>query len=62
MRDFPGNEGEIASSIKKFKDKRFAANRNREIILECEKAGVPLPEFLEIGLEALQSISGELGL
>ena len=47
---------------KKFKSKNFAAKCNREIILECEKAGVPLEEFLEIGLESLQKISDQLGL
>jgi len=47
---------------KKFKTKAFAANCDREIILECENAGVPLDEFLQLGLKALQDISDELGL
>lgn len=46
----------------RFKEKKFAAKCNRDIILECEKAGIPLDEFLQIGLESLQSIAGELGL
>lgn len=53
---------ELKSLKKRFKEKSFAANCRREIILECEKAGIPLDEFLEIGLKALQGIAGELGM
>jgi len=52
----------VQSLKKKFKNKAFAAKCNREIVLECERAGVPLDEFLEIGLSAIQGIAGELGL
>lgn len=52
----------LESLKKKFKNKAFAAKCNRDIILECEKAGIPLEEFLQIGLSSLQSIAGELGL
>jgi len=52
----------LPSLKKKFKDKSFAAKCNRNIILECEKAGIPLDEFLQIGLSSLQTISAELGL
>lgn len=52
----------LQSLKKKFKNKGFAAGCNREIILECEKAGVPLDEFLQLGLEALQGISDKLGM
>lgn len=52
----------LESLKKKFNNKKFAANCNREIILECEKAGIPLNDFLKIGLEALQGISQKLGL
>jgi len=52
----------INSLKKKFKDKSFAAKCNRSIILECEKAGIPIDEFLQIGLSSLQSIDKELGL
>jgi predicted hydrolase (HD superfamily) len=51
----------LQSLKKKFKNKGFAARCNRELIRECEKAGIPLDEFLEIGLLALQGISGKLG-
>jgi len=50
------------SLIKKFKSRSFAANCRREIILECEKIGIPLEQFLGIGLKALQDIHTELGL
>jgi putative nucleotidyltransferase with HDIG domain len=52
----------LHSLQKKFKDKGFAARCNRELIKECEEAGIPLDEFLEIGLKALQAISDKLGL
>ncbi|MFZ2188925.1 MAG: HD domain-containing protein [Candidatus Moraniibacteriota bacterium] len=51
----------LQSLKKKFKNKGFAARCNRELIKECEKAGIPLDEFLEIGLVALQRISDKLG-
>ncbi len=50
------------SVIKRMKEKSFAASVNRDIIRECELAGIPLEEFVEICLRAMQSISDELGL
>ena len=41
------------------KEKAFAASVNRDIIRECEKFGVPLAEFAQISLRAMQSISNE---
>lgn len=52
----------LESLKKKFKIKKFAEKCSRELILECEQAGIPLEEFLQIGLVSLQGISGELGL
>ncbi len=52
----------LKSLKKKFKDKSFAAKCDRELIRECEKAGIPLETFLEIGLTALQRISDKLGM
>jgi len=49
------------SITKRMKEKIFAASVNRETILECEKIGIPIDEFAEISLKALQEISGELG-
>ena len=51
------------SVIKKFGQKGFAAGANREMISHCEeKLGIPLPEFIEINLKAMQSIADDLGL
>jgi len=47
---------------KRIKEKAFAAGANREIIRECEIGGVPLEEFCDISLQAMQGIAGELGL
>ncbi|HHE65785.1 MAG TPA: hypothetical protein ENL09_07165, partial [Bacteroidetes bacterium] len=46
----------LSSLKKKFKTKKFAANCNRDIISECEKAGLSLDEFLEISLGALKQM------
>ncbi len=50
------------SVIKRMKEKKFAASVRRENIMECEKIGIPLPEFVEICLEAMREISDEIGL
>ena len=50
------------SLMKKFKSKSFAAKCGRELIKECEQAGIGLEEFLQLGLEALRKIAGDLGL
>lgn len=48
---------------KKFKEKSFAAGTRREEIALCEeKLGIPLPEFIDLSLKAMQGISNELGL
>lgn len=52
-----------AKSVKKrYKEKAFARGADREIIAECEKAGIPLSEFCELSLAAMQEIAGEIGL
>ena len=50
------------SITKRMKEKAFAASVNRDIIMECEKIGIPLPEFVEISLEAMKGIGEEIGL
>lgn len=50
------------SIVKRMKEKAFAASVNRDIIRECEMIGIPLPDFAEICLKAMQSISDDLGL
>lgn len=42
------------SVTKRMKEKAFAASVKRENIMECEKAGIPLEEFAEIALRAMQ--------
>lgn len=47
---------------KRYKEKLFAAGANREIIAECELIGLPLAEFCDLCLEAMQEIADDLGL
>jgi putative nucleotidyltransferase with HDIG domain len=47
---------------KRFKEKRFAAGANREAIASCSELGLDLHEFLGISIDAMRSISEELGL
>ncbi len=47
---------------KRYKEKLFAAGANREIIAECEQIGIPIPEFCDLCLAAMQGISDDLGL
>lgn len=50
-------------SIKKrMKQKAFAASVKRENIMECEKAGIPLDDFIGLSLVAMSKIGDELGL
>lgn len=50
------------SVIKRMKETKFAASVRRENIMECEKIGIPLPEFVEISVKAMQKISDQIGL
>jgi uncharacterized protein len=50
------------SISKRFKEKDFARNCSRDLILYCEQIGVPREKFFEISLKALQRVSNELGL
>lgn len=47
---------------KRYKEKLFAAGANRAIIAECEQIGIPIPEFCDLCLAAMQGISADLGL
>ncbi|HEY5673638.1 MAG TPA: HDIG domain-containing metalloprotein [Malonomonas sp.] len=47
---------------KRYKEKLFAAGANREIIAECELIGIPVPEFCDLCLAAMQDIAEDLGL
>lgn len=49
--------------LRRFKEKAFARGTRREDISLCEeKLGIPLKEFVEICLKAMQNISKDLGL
>jgi putative nucleotidyltransferase with HDIG domain len=50
------------SVTKRMKEKAFAASVNRDYILECEKIGIPLDEFVQLSLQAMNEISGSIGL
>jgi predicted hydrolase (HD superfamily) len=44
------------------KQKGFAVSVNRDNILECEKIGVPLQEFVSIAMDGMKKISDDIGL
>lgn len=49
--------------LNRFGEKSFARGADREMIKTCEeKLGIPLAEFIDINLKAMQEISNELGL
>jgi uncharacterized protein len=50
------------SVIKRMKEIKFAASVRRENIMECEIIGIPLPEFVEISLNAMKKIGDKIGL
>ena len=50
------------SVTKRMKEKKFAASVRRENIMECELVGIPLPEFVDLSVKAMQSIAGKIGL
>lgn len=50
------------SVIKRMKDKAFARSVDRDGIRQCEEIDIPLQEFVEISLSAMNEISGDLGL
>jgi putative nucleotidyltransferase with HDIG domain len=47
---------------KRMKEKAFAASVKRENILECEKIGIPLDDFIRISVDAMREISDDIGL
>lgn len=53
----------IDSIHKKWNQKAFAAGVNREQIALCgEKLGIPIDDFIQIALTAMQNVHEELGL
>lgn len=53
---------EQKSVTKRFKESRFAAGANRDIIDKCSEIGLTREEFVALGLEAMKEISDDLGL
>lgn len=51
-----------SSVVKRMKEKAFAASVKRGSIMECEKIGIPLPEFAEIAVNAMRGIADQIGL
>lgn len=47
---------------KRMKEKAFAASVSREHILECEKIGISLDEFIQLSVDAMKEISEDIGL
>ena len=47
---------------KRMKSPAFAASVKRENIMECEKIGIPLDEFIQISVDAMREIHEEIGL
>ena len=50
------------SVTKRMKTAHFARAVSRERIMECEKIGLPLNEFVTLSLAAMSEIAGELGI
>ncbi len=50
------------SVVKRMKEKAFAASVNRDTIRECEKIGIPVPEFAELSVNAMKDIGDDIGL
>lgn len=54
---------EVKSFMKKFKDRKFAAKCNRELILRgCEMLHMELPEVAAVCIEGMKAHAEELGL
>ncbi|MCA1961569.1 MAG: HDIG domain-containing protein [Desulfomonile sp.] len=51
-----------SSVRKRMKAKEFARSVNRDHIRLCEQISIPLEEFITLSIDAMQSISGKLGL
>ncbi len=62
MREGRVSDMEVSGLKKKFKDKKFAAGVDREVIMECEKLGLSLEEFMEIAISGIKKIAEKVGL
>jgi uncharacterized protein len=63
VRPEKANGMKVSSVRKKLREKAFAPGVNREEIMEVEgKLGIPLEEFLGVGIEGLRSVAPEIEL
>lgn len=62
MRDKNISDMKVKGLKKKFGDRSFATNCNRELVREIEQTGLPLSDFLELSIEAVKSIKDQIGL
>jgi len=63
MRPAGITDMEISSFMKKFKDKKFAAKCDRELIKRgCDMLGMEVKEVAEICIEAMKEHADELGI
>ncbi len=63
MRPMGITDMEISSFMKKFKDKKFAAKCDREVIKKgCEMLGMEVKQVAEICIDAMKEFADELGL
>ena len=54
---------EIKSFMKKFKDRRFAAKCDRDLVLKgCEMLGMDVRDVAEICIEGMREHAQEIGL
>lgn len=63
MRPAGITDMEVSSFMKKFKDKKFAAKCNREVIKQgCEMMGMDVKEVASVCIEAMKEYADELQL
>jgi putative nucleotidyltransferase with HDIG domain len=63
VRPERSNGMKVSSVKKKLKEKAFAPGVNREEITGVEDSiGIPLDEFVAVGIEGLQSVAPDIGL
>lgn len=55
-------EVQLKSVLKRYREGAFARGVDREAIARCEGIGMPLEEFMALGLAAMQGIAADLGL
>ena len=62
MRSKRISDMEAKGLKKKIKDKKFAANCNRELLGEIELTGLSMDDFLSLSIESIKKIKEQIGL